>query len=168
VNTEKVSDWLQIVASFGVVVSLVFVGLQLRQTQEIALSQTYQGRTANTVETNIGSINSPAFLSGMAKLYTRSDNDLTMQEAVALEYHMGTVLTMLENNHLQYQQGFLSEEHWQRNLDELRCQVTVPFLREIATAWPLRDSFDAVIAEVIRESQPDDNCWYWGWDYPVN
>ena len=91
-----------------------------------------------------------------------------MQEAIALEYHTGKVLTMIENNHLQYQQAFLSEENWQRNLDELRCLVSIPFLHEVATAWPLRDSFNAVIAGAIQELQPDENCWYWHRDYPLN
>ena len=35
----KLRDWLEIVGIFAVVVSLVFVGMQMRQTQEIAIAE---------------------------------------------------------------------------------------------------------------------------------
>ena len=34
-DSEKVNDWLQIVGMFGIIASLVFVGVQVRQTQSI-------------------------------------------------------------------------------------------------------------------------------------
>ena len=34
-NSEKVNDWLQIVGMFGIMASLVFVGVQVRQSQMI-------------------------------------------------------------------------------------------------------------------------------------
>ena len=34
-NSEKVNDWLQIVGMFGIMASLIFVGVQVHQTQEI-------------------------------------------------------------------------------------------------------------------------------------
>ena len=38
-NKAKLRDWLEIVGIFAVVVSLVFVGLQMRQTQQIAIAE---------------------------------------------------------------------------------------------------------------------------------
>ena len=38
-NSEKLHDWLQLVGMAAIVVSLVFVGLQLRQSQHDALAQ---------------------------------------------------------------------------------------------------------------------------------
>ena len=167
-NPEKIHGWLQIAGLVGVIGSLIFVGLQLKQAQAIALSDTYQSRTANTVESNIGSINSPEFLSGVSKKYARRSEELTMPEAVALEYHIGTILTIIENNHMQYQAGFLSEEHRQRNLGEMHCIFTIPLFREIATGWPFRNSFKAVISDIIRQISADtDDCWTWDWNYPL-
>jgi hypothetical protein len=34
-NSDKVNDWLQIVGMFGIIASLIFVGVQVRQTQAI-------------------------------------------------------------------------------------------------------------------------------------
>jgi len=168
VNSAKVNDWLQIAGLFGVMGSLVFVGLQLQQTQSIALSETYASRSATTVGNNNSAMGSPAFLSGMSKVYAGKADELTMPEAIALEMHVGNILTMIENNHVQYLAGFLSNEHWERSLDEVRCMMTVPLFREVATGWAFRDSFDAVIADILRAvPEGADSCWTMGWTFPL-
>jgi hypothetical protein len=49
VDTAKLNDWLQVVGFFAVVASLVFVGLEMRQAQEISVSQAYQSRVTAVV-----------------------------------------------------------------------------------------------------------------------
>ena len=44
-GSVKLNDWLQVVGLFALVGSLVFVGLQMRQTHEIALVTLYQMRS---------------------------------------------------------------------------------------------------------------------------
>ena len=100
-NSQKLNDWLQIVGLFGVIGSLIFVGLQLKQTQEIALSEAYQSRTSSSVDLNASLISSPEWLSGMSKVYLDRTEELTMQEAIAVEWAIGTELMVLENNHTQ-------------------------------------------------------------------
>jgi len=172
VNSQRLNDWLQIVGLFGVIGSLIFVGLQLRQTQAIALSETYQNRTASTIAMNVGVMSSPEALSGIAKIYGNKPDELTMSEAVALEYSIGNVLTTMENNQLQFTQGFLSEEHWQRNMQELHCILSVPLFRGIAAGWDFRDSFKKVISDALQAIPPDaENCWsftFKDWDFPMN
>ena len=80
----------------------------------------------------------------MSKIYADKAGELTMPEAIAVELNIGTALTMIENNHLQYQAGFLPEEHWERNLAEVECILTVPLFREIVAGWPFRASFAAI------------------------
>ncbi len=45
-NKAGRKDWLQVIGVFGVIASLVFVGLQLRQSHEIALVAPYQAWAA--------------------------------------------------------------------------------------------------------------------------
>jgi len=169
IDTAKVQDWLQIIGTFGVIASLMFVGLQMRQTHDIALSTTYQNRTATAIDTNIGSINSPELLLGVSKIYLDRASELTMPEAVALEWYVGSVLMMIENNHLQYQAGYLSEEHWQRNLNEMRCTLSVPLFREVAEDWTFRKSFAAVVETVRQEISADtEKCWAGSYGYALN
>ena len=105
----------------------------------------------------------------MSKIYAGKASDLTMPEAIAIELHIGTTMTMIENNHWQYQAGFLPEEHWERNLREVRCTMTVPFLREIIMGWPWRESFAAVLSQIAVDiSDDEDDCYTWGWTFPLD
>jgi hypothetical protein len=118
----------------------------------------------------MGVMSSPAALSGVSKIYRNEFDELTMLEAVALEQLIVNSLTMLENNQLQFQQGFLSDEHWQRNMRELHCMLTVPLFREIAAGLEFRESFKKVISATLQEIPPHaENCWsYKDWDFPMN
>lgn len=168
-NSQKLNDWLQIVGLFGVIASLMFVGLQLKQTQDIAASETYQNRTAIANELNAAGMSSSEFLSGVSKVYLNRIDELTMQEAVALEWYVGSILLLMENNHLQLKAGYLTEEQWQANLDEMTCMFSVPLFVQVADEWDFRGSFREVLSEVI-EKIPDDapNCWAeYGWNFPL-
>jgi hypothetical protein len=162
VDTSKINEWLQVVGMFGVIASLIFVGLQMKQTQQIALSGTYQARSAVTVESLVAIISSPEFLSASARIYAGKSDELTMQEAVAWEYFLGAEMTSFENNHQQYEMGFLSEEHWQRNVAELKCKFELPLNRQMMENWFYRESFMIVIEEIIDQVSENRTC---GWDY---
>jgi hypothetical protein len=45
VDSTKLNDWMQVIGIFAVVASLIFVGLQLRQDQAIAVSESYSSAT---------------------------------------------------------------------------------------------------------------------------
>ena len=113
---------------FGVIASLLFVGLQMKQTHEIALSATYQARTATAVDLSIGPITSPEWLAGVAKVNSEDIESLTKEEHVALLWEFYAVMAVWENNHLQYELGFLPEEHWRRNAKSMKCLFEGPIL----------------------------------------
>jgi len=166
VDTAKISEWLQVVGMFGVIASLIFVGLQMQQTQQIALSSTYQARSSATVDSLVATIGSPEFLSASAKIYANRSDELTMQEAVAWEYYLGAEMTLFENNHQQYEMGFLSEEHWQRNITELKCKFELPLNRQMMRNWFYRESFNNVIKEIVDQvSENRTGCWDYDWPY---
>ena len=128
-----------------------------------------KSRAANTDATNVGAMSSPEFLSGMAKVYANSPSELTMREAIAVELNVGTITTMFEKSHLQYQAGFLTDEHWQRNLADMQCLLTVSLLRDIVMGWSFRESFVALISVIVDEiSDEAIHCYTYGWDYPLD
>ncbi len=49
-DSAKLNEWMQVIGIFALVASLVFVGLQIKQTHEIALSESYQSRAATVIE----------------------------------------------------------------------------------------------------------------------
>ena len=93
-ETSKLSDWLQVLGMFGVIASLVFVGLQMKQTHDIALSNIYQTRSNATVEQAMAAANSPDLINLFAKAYRGQADHLTMQEAIALEQYLAASVTM--------------------------------------------------------------------------
>jgi hypothetical protein len=168
VDTSKINEWLQIAGMFGVIASLVFVGLQLKQTQQIAVSDTYQARSDATVESVVAAMGSPEFLSASAKIYAGKPDELSMQEAVAWEFFLGANMTMFENNHQQYEMGFLSDEHWNRNVAELKCTFELPLNRQMIGNWFYRESFNKIIEEIIDQaSENHTGCWDIDWPYVV-
>ena len=66
-DTHKINDWLQIVGMFGVIASLIFVGLQMKQAQDIAYSELDVSLLAIQAEaTNLISANSDVWVRGNA------------------------------------------------------------------------------------------------------
>lgn len=168
---EKLNDWLQLLGLAGVIGSLIFVGLQLRQTQEIAMSDAYQTRAYGSVERNMAITMSPKLLSASAKLWTGKQDALEPEEIVALVYDFSARMDQFENNQYQFNSGFLSEEHWLKNIEEIRCLFSQPIYREFWEPDTYRMSYAELVNGIIRDAtdNPSD-CWeyeqgsIWDWD----
>jgi hypothetical protein len=160
VISDKLNDWLKILGMFGVVGSLVFVGIQLKQAQDIAVASTYADRAAITVEFNSGVIGTPQWFSANAKIYSGLRDQLTAEEWIALETQTGTLLSIMENNHYQYETGFLTETQWSQVVDELKCALSEPAIRNFAQGFHTRHSFKAVLEELIEQAKGSSrSCW---------
>jgi len=159
-NSAKLNDWLQVLGLFGVMASLVFLGLQMKQTQEIALAEAYSTRTSITTDFNAAVLGGPQYYSGMAKLYSGLRDELDAEEYIALEMEGNLQLFIFENLHYQYSMGFLPESHWRKNLADLDCRMSEPFYRVQATAWTTREDFREVLNESIaRGEAAAASCW---------
>jgi len=171
VNSEKLNNWLQLVGMAGVIGSLIFVGMQLRQTQEIAMSDAYQTRAYGSVGMNAASNSSPTLLSAEAKLWVGKQDELKPEEIVALVHDFYGRMETFENNHYQYTAGFLGEEHWQKNLLQLHCLFSHSIYQELWDANEFRSSFAALVDRILQDvrNNPSD-CWeyehgsIWDWD----
>ena len=119
-NTSRVRNWLEIIAVFGVISSLIFVGLEMRQSQKIALSAAYQARADSSMNLRMAALQSETLQSASAKLRQGKDyEELTPEEMVVMNGRWNAALVYLENMHFQYLNEFISEEHWQTNRAEL-------------------------------------------------
>jgi hypothetical protein len=107
-DSSKLNDWMQVVGIFAVVASLIFVGLQMKQSQDIALAAQYQAR-AEAAQNMMMSMQE----SGMAL----SAIQIPAAEMKPAERHTIDNLyrwswTQYDNMHFQYVAGFLDEESW--------------------------------------------------------
>ena len=57
-NSAKLNDWMQVIGIFALVASLIFVGFQMKQTQDIAIASQYQARAEVTMNLFLSSLES--------------------------------------------------------------------------------------------------------------
>ena len=104
---------------FGIIGSLVFVGLELRQSQRIALAAQQQERAALITEL-IGSFsdaNPPiSFLSFLDETLEASDRNKAIAETYVYRLWM-----VYENDYLQHNLGLMDEDVWQAKLTSMRA-----------------------------------------------
>jgi len=127
----KAADWkdvAELVGIVAIVASLLFVGLQLKQNQEIALATQYQARAEATMNLHLASIEAdwvapiPALRNGVSDELSARDINLYLW-----------LWIQFDNHYYQYQSGFLDESAWQaqlRNIKELYSSCRARFAYE--------------------------------------
>jgi hypothetical protein len=154
-NSSKINDWLQVVGLFGVIGSLMFVGLQMKQDREIALSVAAQARTDTTIQNLMGISANPYFMSAIDKIATNGIESLLPSERQAMSFASNTLLFNFENIHYQYSNGFVPEDRWGGTREALKVVLLQQYYgtRQQFEANPSiwREAFQVVIHELIAE-----------------
>ena len=99
-DSAKLNDWMQVIGIFALVASLIFVGLEMRQSQRIALSAAYQARADSSMVLRMAALESERLQSAIVK--SRQDGSLerlTPEELVVLRARWNGQLVYLENMH---------------------------------------------------------------------
>ena len=135
-DSAKINDWVQAGGIFALVASLIFVGLQLKQSQDIALSQASQSRTSTTVEILVNSAENSNFVSSIAKRQRGDSDALTVEERVVIRQYAIGILYLYEDQHYQYINGFLPEERWQA------AKATLARFLSAEGAIPMRSTYE--------------------------
>jgi hypothetical protein len=165
-------DWFQLIGMASVVGSLIFVGLQLKQSQQIAIAAQYQARVDAASGHYTAILQSDAGLRVIGKDVLAdmlSDETIPPEikawaksqpvEELAFRAVAATLfLKGHDNVHFQYQSGFISEESWdalrqqlQIGLDEPRSWCRAVFEKNPGI-W--RASYRELIQEVLDEHIP--------------
>jgi hypothetical protein len=159
----KPGNWRDVAELIGIaaiVASLVFVGLQMKQTHEIALSSAYQARSAISIEMYVAAATSPHLMSGITKVAQRRYEELSEEEYQSVSYFFGAEMFVYENNHYQSESGFLPYEHWSKNVSEINCYLSHPFYRKLIRDWDFRKSFQTIINEILENPTAElSDCW---------
>lgn len=153
-NSEKFREWLEIFGIFGIIASLLFVGLEMRHSQKIALSAAYQARSDSSMVIRMAVVESEALQSANGKLRQgKAFDDLSPEELSAVIALTSGNMIYLENMHYQYVNGFISEEHWETNRAELRQLLGRDKewrQRQLAFCRFFRESFCAEIRDAVE------------------
>jgi len=118
-DSAKLNDWMQVIGIFAVVVSLVFVGFQLKQSQDIAIAgqnqerqsvafdyYSWQGQIDELVD-HYGARHREHLNDSIGTENSRSDR------SIGFSYIKSRMrLSIYDNNHFQFESGFMTEESW--------------------------------------------------------
>jgi len=150
-------NWKDIAEPIGIaaiVASLIFVELQMRQSHEIALSETYQQRSARTAEAYFTLSENDAALAALIVANPGDTGNLPEGvepgEYLVFQYWFIGMMTVIENVHYQYQKGFMSEEGWLRSRNGLKRQMEINALVLPQLQAAKRNMSQPFLAEIER------------------
>ncbi len=152
-DTAKVSHWLQLFGIGGLIASLLFVGLELRQSRKIAIADIYQQRSAMLIDVHSIRLSSELLHDTIRK--ARAGESLTDTEQGLLHVSFLPLFSYWENNHFQYQMGLLPEEQWNASRNSMSNFIKRPGFLE----WwegeriQVRKSFATAVDEIIAKEQ---------------
>jgi len=95
-TTDRLKEIVELVAVFSIVASLIFVGLQMKQDQEIALSAAYQARTDTLVEFLTASASDEVIRSAMLKDFN-GITEMTSEERFAARMMSRAGVELMQN-----------------------------------------------------------------------
>ena len=174
-GSDKLHDWLQIVGAAAIVASLIFVGMQLKQSQDIAIANQYQARFESAAETARAYIQSDTALKAWGSFLTdkiQSDGSISDEfrawaqgqspEEIAFRYWSAYIELKTHDNHLfQYEQGFMEVESWLAFRETFKMMLSAPkelyVVRQIYLDNPgiWRRSFGKYVEELLSEIQTE-------------
>ena len=129
-NMKKISFdvWIQLLGMLSIVASLVFVGLQMQQSQTIALAAQQQSRTEVLVDIiggfDEGDKSFVDFISGIVD-GTYSDDANVVRDAI------WQIWMLYENDFLQYKLGLMDAEIWEAKLNAMLAIYNACHFRDI-------------------------------------
>ena len=110
-------DTLELAGIAAIVGSLIFVGLQMRQTHEIALATLYQMRSDAAREVRVAFIDTARMQETFEK--SQSGEPLSEADVARIESMAGLALNHFENSHYLYTLGYLPAEHWEGDKNQI-------------------------------------------------
>ena len=162
-NWDAIGAIAELVGAIGVVATLIFLALQVRQSKEateantkaldetrrLASAQAYQNRSAEFERNAAEAVaNSPYLPAIELKYHEGGLNSLTDEEALRLRQATAGSIARLDNIHYQYQQGFIDDEFYNSAFTQA-VELLADKLKDFDIAVGSRPSFKAEIERII-------------------
>lgn len=115
----------------GVVLSLIFVAMEIRTNTDAIRGATIQGIADQYINISIASMGIPEVRSGWAKAAVGNNHELTIDEEIALNWYYNGILRIAENRFRQFELSIIKLHVVSGGAPEFRS----PFFR---TYWEAR------------------------------
>ena len=150
-SLDKWRDWFELIALVAVVGSLLALVVELRQTQKAMQAQAYQARAFDGIAWNF-ELAKDTLIREMQDRLDGPDFDPTTldQSELSIAYHLISIVRIdLDNEHYQYQSGFLDSDFYQGETVE-RIRASAPIWRAMGIVSP-RVEFKAEVDRILAE-----------------
>jgi hypothetical protein len=155
-DSAKLNDWMQVIGIFALVASLIFVGLQMKQTQEIALADQYQARAESTMDFYLMNMETSQ---GQMAVFPPSADEMTRADFGYYVMATNYFWMKYDNHHFQYTSGFLDKETWEGLEGRIKAQWEYCELRwvyEENHREGFRESFNSYLSSLDDPCRPED------------
>ena len=116
------NDLLQIIGMLGLIASLIFVGMELRQNQQVARVTAYQALAEQIASYNALLLSEPEII--RIRISALNNENLNDDEKEMYRAFFRMLKRQSELAYLQYENGIINEELLIRSLGALRDHVT--------------------------------------------
>ena len=142
--------WVQLIGLLSIVGGLVFVGLEMRQSQQIAIGAQQQSRAQMSVEGAYVWLETGLDPAIMYKTNTRN---FTQEETFAVRNEVNAWLYIYESDYEQYQLGLMSEEIWKAKEKGLNMLLNVCIAADVYEfrSPAFSDEFRAIVESLPIE-----------------
>lgn len=113
-NQDKFRFLVEIIGILAIIASLLFVGLQMRQTHEIALVTLMQMRSDASRELAVAQLGSEPLYEIHAKL--EAGEALTRYDEMTRSMLPFIFFNQFENSHFLFVNGYITDEQWRSDL----------------------------------------------------
>jgi len=153
-NWEAIGAAGEIIGALAVVITLVYLAVQIRQSNELLRSESRQTLVSNDVTSlNSGMQNADVF----AKLV--SESELSAEEQLRLSFMFALDLRNREFEYFQFKNGLLDEETWMA----YRHVVLINHSTELGFKWwdkvgrgIVAPDFARLIDDMLKNAESDD------------
>jgi hypothetical protein len=146
----SLADWASIgslISSIAVLISLIYLAIQVRQAERNQQASIRQGRATRVVDIILAA-GDPAYAEALAK-GTAGAADITRAEFGQFTAIYGAFLASAEDTHLQHREGLLSEAMYASLRESWRQTLAQPGVRAL---WQLRrHAFESGFAALMDE-----------------
>jgi len=143
---EKFALIAEVVSAIAVVVTLIFVIVEIRANTDATLAANRQSLAGRTEQLLATQSTSPELAAVWVKV--KNDEELTDEEIYLYSGHLGQILRLAEEGYLQYLDGNLNNEYWQtRAANTVDSRMRHRYARELYYTWSERGWFSRQFTE---------------------
>ena len=125
-NWDAIGSIGEIVGAIAVVVSLIYLAVQVRQNTKIVAANTFQAVSSSASYTSMEIAQSPHLSRLVLKLFGEN-GDLSPEESMQAQLVFRAIFRNYENYFYQYSRGYFEEEVWDGYMRTMSEQLSIPF-----------------------------------------